>query len=84
MVIVTIYSRSGCHLCDVALTDIEKFKNEFDFEIKKILIDGNVELEKKYGEEVPVILINEKPHDFYKIDTERFRDAMKKEFRPRQ
>ena len=54
MVIVTIYSRSGCHLCDVALTDIEKFKNEFDFEIKKILIDGNVELEKKYGEEVPV------------------------------
>lgn len=84
MVIVTIYSRSGCHLCDVALTDIEKFKNEFDFEIKKILIDGNVELEKKYGEEVPVILINEKPHDFYKIDVERFRDAMKKEFRPRQ
>ena len=84
MVIVTIYSRSGCHLCDVALADIEKFKNEFDFEIKKILIDGNVELEKKYGEEVPVILINEKPHDFYKIDVERFRDAMKKEFRPRQ
>lgn len=76
---VTIYSRTGCHLCDVALEDIEKFKTEFDFSIEKILIDGNLELEKKYGEEVPVILINGKPHDFYKIDPERFRSAMKKE-----
>ena len=84
MVLVTVYSRSGCHLCDVALSDIEKFKSEFDFTIEKILIDGNLELEKKYGEEVPVILINGKPHDFFRIDIERFRNAMQKEFRLRQ
>ena len=82
--LVTVYSRSGCHLCDVALSDIEKFKSEFDFTIEKILIDGNLELEKKYGEEVPVILINGKPHDFFRIDIERFRNAMQKEFRLRQ
>ena len=64
--LVTIYSRSGCHLCDVALSEIEKFKSEFDFNIEKILIDENLELEKKYGEEVPVILINGKPHDFFR------------------
>lgn len=81
---VTVYSRSGCHLCDVALEEIEKFKNEFDFEIEKVLIDGDSELEKKYGEEVPVILINGKPHDFFKIDPERFRNAMKKESRLHQ
>lgn len=81
---VTIYSRTGCHLCDVALEDIEKFKTEFDFSIEKILIDGNLELEKKYGEEVPVILINGKPHDFYRVDPERFRSAMKKESHPHQ
>ena len=84
MVLVTVYSRSGCHLCDVALSDIEKFKSEFDFTIEKILIDGNLELEKKYGDEVPVILINGKPHDFFRIDKERFRNAMQKESRPRQ
>ena len=81
MVLVTVYSRNGCHLCDVALSDIEKFKNEFDFTIEKILIDGNLELEKIYGEEVPVILINGKPHDFFRIDEDRFRYAMQKEFR---
>ena len=84
MVLVTVYSRSGCHLCDVALSDIEKFKSEFDFTIEKILIDGNLELEKKYGEEVPVILINGKPHDFFRIDKDRFRNAMQKESRLRQ
>ena len=84
MVLVTIYSRSGCHLCDVALSEIEKFKSEFDFNIEKILINENLELEKKYGEEVPVILINGKPHDFFRIDKDRFRSAMQKESRQRQ
>lgn len=84
MAIVTVYSRSGCHLCEVALAEIEKFKNEFKFNVEKILIDGDIELEKKYGEEVPVILINGKPHDFFRVDPERFRNAMKKESRPRQ
>ena len=84
MAIVTVYSRSGCHLCEVALAEIEKFKNEFKFNVEKILIDGDIELEKKYGEEVPVILINGKPHDFFRVDPERFRKAMKKESRPRQ
>jgi glutaredoxin len=84
MVVVTIYSRSGCHLCEVALTEIEKFKNKFEFEIERVLIDGNSDLERKYGEEVPVILINGKTHDFFKVDPERFRLAMQKEIRQRQ
>ena len=84
MVVVTVYSRSSCHLCDVALSNIEKFKSEFDFTVEIILIDGNLALEKKYGEEVPVILINGKPHDFFRIDKDRFRNAMQKEFRLRQ
>ena len=73
---VTIYSRSQCHLCEVALEVIEGFKPDFDFEIEKILIDGSMELEKLYGEQVPVILIDGKPHDFFRIDPVRFRKAM--------
>ena len=39
---------------------------------------------KKYGEEVPVILINGKPHDFFRVDPERFAAAMQKESRRHQ
>ena len=75
---VSIYSRSNCHLCEVALEVISEFRTEFDFTITKILIDGNRELEEKYGEQVPVILINNQPHDFFRIDPERFRSALAK------
>ena len=78
MIEVTIYSRSNCHLCEVALGVLEEMNNELNFQITKILIDGNAELEKKYGEQVPVILINNEPHDFFRVDPERFRLALSK------
>ena len=78
MIEVSIYSRSNCHLCDVALGVLEEFRQEFNFQIVKILIDESPELEEKYGEQVPVILINDQPHDFFRVDPERFRLAISK------
>jgi glutaredoxin len=78
MIEVTVYSRSNCHLCEAALEVISEIRNEFEFTITKILIDGNAELEEKYGEQIPVILINNQPHDFFRVDPERFRLAISK------
>ena len=78
MVEVSIYSRSNCHLCDVALEVLEQMQSEFSFMINKKLIDGDPELEEKYGDSVPVILINDEPHDFFRVNPERFRSAMAK------
>jgi hypothetical protein len=62
----------------VALEVISEIRKEVEFTITKILIDGNSELEEKYGEQVPVILINNQPHDFFRVDPERFRLAISK------
>lgn len=78
MIEVSVYSRSNCHLCEVALEVISEIQKDFEFIITKILIDGDTELEKKYGEQVPVILINNQPHDFFRVDPERFRLAISK------
>ena len=78
MIEVSVYSRSNCHLCEVALEVISEIRKEFEFTITKILIDVNAELEEKYGEQVPVILINNQPHDFFRVDPERFRLAISK------
>jgi glutaredoxin len=75
---VSVYSRSNCHLCEVALEVISEIQKDFEFTITKILIDGDTELEEKYGEQVPVILINNQPHDFFRVDPERFRLAISK------
>jgi glutaredoxin len=73
---VTIYSRSTCHLCDVAMATLIELQKEIEFGIEKILIDGDLELEKKYGEQVPVILINGAMHDFFRVDPVRFRNSI--------
>ena len=72
---VQIYSRHGCHLCEVALSTLELLQKELNFEIEEIFIDGNRELEEKFGDQVPVIQIDHKQHDFYRIDPVRFRDS---------
>jgi len=76
--VVTVYSRNNCHLCDVAMESLESVKTELDFEIEKIFIDGDNELTKKYGEEVPVIHIDGVHHDMFRVDLERFRSSLEK------
>jgi glutaredoxin len=76
--LVTIYSRTGCHLCENAEATIASLKDELNFELEIKLIDGNQELEKLYGHEVPVIHIDGEHHDFFRVDVERFRSSLEK------
>ena len=76
--LITIYSRRGCHLCEVAESTLTQMKQELNFDIDVVLIDGDQELEKLYGHEVPVIHIDGEHHDFYKVDPERFKSSLEK------
>ena len=78
---VTVYSRRGCHLCENAVKTLEGLREELSFDIEVIYIDGNLDLEKLYGHEVPVIHINGEHHDFFKVDPERFRSSLEKHLR---
>ena len=75
---ITVYSRQGCHLCEDALNILEGLKTELDFEIEVIDIAGNPELEKLYGEQIPVIHIDGEHHDFWRVDPVRFRSSLEK------
>jgi glutaredoxin len=78
MTVITVFGRHGCHLCDVAVEVLDGMREELNFEIKKIYIDGNPELEKLYGEQVPVIHIDGNHHDFFRVDPERFKSSLEK------
>ena len=78
MTLVTIYGRTGCHLCEEALIVLQSLQDELDFEIQEILIDGSEELEKLYGEKIPVTQINGAHHDFWRVDPVRFRSSLEK------
>ncbi len=82
MVTVTVYSRHGCHLCESAEKTIESvredLRKDLEFSVEILYIDGNEELEKLYGTEVPVIHINGAHHDFYRVDPVRFKTSLEK------
>ena len=73
---VTVYSRTGCHLCETAIAQIQSVKPDLNFNLEIRLIDGNPALEKQYGEQVPVILIDNQPHDYWRVDLDRFTTAI--------
>ena len=74
--VITIYSRRGCHLCEVAVEKVHALQPEYGYLVEEIFIDGDSELTQEYGEQVPVIQIDGKPHDFFRVNEERFRAAL--------
>ena len=74
---VTVISRTGCHLCEIAIDKINSVKDELKFELEIKLINDLPELEQEYGEQVPVIMIHNKIHDYWRVDIERFTKAIK-------
>ncbi len=74
---VTVISRTGCHLCEIAIDKINLIKDQLKFDLEIKLINDLPELEQEYGEQVPVIMIDNKIHDYWRIDIERFTKAIK-------
>jgi glutaredoxin len=75
---VTVYSRHGCHLCELAIETLTPLSKELDFQIDVIYIEGNQELLNLYSDQITVIHIDGKHHDFYKVDPVRFKSSLEK------
>ena len=73
---VVIYYRVNCHLCEEAEKNAREVLVEIRFDLEVIYIDGDQELERLYGEEVPVTLINGAKHDYFRVDKKRFSEAI--------
>lgn len=73
---ITLYGRAGCHLCDDARAVIERVCRDLGEEYVEIDIDGDDELRARYGDEVPVTLVDGRQHDFWRVDEQRLRTAL--------
>jgi glutaredoxin len=80
---LTLIGKPGCHLCDQARDAIDGVLLEFRkanptaqvmVEEQNILEDDALRL--KYSEEIPVLLIDGKMHNYWRIDDERLMRAL--------
>ena len=52
---LTLYSASGCSLCERALEVVRQAQTELGFELEVVPIDGDPALEAAYRELLPVV-----------------------------
>ncbi len=55
---VVVYSRRGCHLCDVVKQTLAHMEGKADFLWREVDIDTDAELRRLYNDEVPVVFID--------------------------
>ena len=53
---LTLLSRGYCHLCEDMLAVIDAVRAESVFELEILDVDADEDLERRYGEDVPVLL----------------------------
>lgn len=55
---VTIYSRTGCHLCEEVEEKVRRAQDEVEFDCEVVDIDADPELKARYRWEIPVVAID--------------------------
>lgn len=74
---VTLYGKPGCHLCDEARTVVASVCAEMGEEYAEVDITTDPVLAQRYGEEIPVTLVDGEQHDFWRVDPERLARALR-------
>jgi hypothetical protein len=78
MIDVTILSRHDCHLCDVVERMATHVQAEVPFTLTRMNIDEQADLVARYGDRVPVVLIDQVEALSGKITEGDFRRAVKR------
>ncbi len=73
---VTVFTRPGCHLCEVAMEVVERVCADLAVGWSEVDITTDPELEDTYAEEIPVTLVDGARHDFFRVDEARLRAAL--------
>ena len=74
---LTLIGKPGCHLCDDAREVVTGVLGEFEgVALDELSILDDRELYAKYLDEIPVLLLNGKVHNIWRIDPARLRAAL--------
>ena len=77
---LTLYSRPGCHLCDdmkQVIAQVTARMQPDAIVVTEIDISADEALERMYGQEIPVLLIDGRKRAKYRITEEELRSKLK-------
>ena len=74
---LTLIGKPDCHLCDDARAVIHSVIDEReDVTLEELSIHDDAELNERYWDEIPVLLIDGRVHGIWRFEAERLRAAL--------
>lgn len=69
---VVVYSRKGCHLCEIVKETLTKLQRRGGFTWQDIDVDSDDQLRRQFTDEVPVVFIDGRKAFKYRMDESDF------------
>ena len=76
--IIELFSRPGCHLCEEAKEVILQAGKHYTFDFVEHNVQEREEWEARYGQEIPVVLINGKKVFKFRVPAQRLERYLKR------
>ena len=73
---VVVYTKPGCHLCEDACLEVARVAADVGVGWERRDISGDEQLMREWGEYIPVILVDGKVHDWFRVREDRLRAAL--------
>lgn len=73
---ITLIGKPDCHLCDDARAVIAEVCAQTGDTWVELSILDDPALYDEHGERIPVVLVDGRPHDFWRVDAGRLRAAL--------
>ena len=69
---VVVYSRKGCHLCEIVKESLSKLQRRGGFQWREVDVDSDDNLRRRFTDEVPVVFIDGRKAFKYRMDEQEF------------
>jgi glutaredoxin len=68
---VTLLTRPDCHLCDAARSALDRVAGRTGEPWAELDVSDDIELERDYGDRLPVVLLDGKEHGYWRVEEDR-------------
>jgi glutaredoxin len=75
---LTLYSRSGCHLCDEVKKQVAPLAARFGASVREVNIDADPILRARYNEEVPVLFLGPRKVAKFTVNLDQLRRQLER------
>jgi glutaredoxin len=69
---VIVYSRKGCHLCEIVKEKLSKLERRGGFRWREVDVETDDQLKRQFTDEVPVVFIDGRKAFKYRLDEQEF------------